>query len=77
MCNASPFLIRGVTGHEKFHAAFLSSSPLKSIDYLPEIEGAGGQAVPYPGYVKAILTFPGTVSGTEVELEVDCARIPF
>lgn len=43
---------------EKFHAAFLTSLPLKPIDCLLEIEGAGGHTVPYLGYVETNLTFP-------------------
>lgn len=61
---------------ENFHSAFLSSLPLKPIDCLLEIEGAGGQTVPYLGYVEANLTFPRTVTGTEVELTVLALIVP-
>lgn len=61
---------------EKFHAAFLTSLPLKPIDCLLEIEGAGGQTVPYLGYVEANLTLPSTVTGTELEPIVLALIVP-
>lgn len=61
---------------EKFHAAFLTSLPLKPIDCLLEIGGAGGHTDPYLGYVEANLTFPSTVTGTELELIVLALIVP-
>lgn len=58
---------------EKFRAAFLRSLPVKTIDCLLEIEGPGEQTVPYLGYVE---TFPGTVTGTEVELTFLALIVP-
>lgn len=61
---------------ETFHASHLSSLPVQPIHSLLEIEGAGGQTVPYLGYVEANLTFPHTVAGTEVELTVLALIVP-
>lgn len=55
---------------ETFHASYLSSLPIRPIRSLLEIKGAGGQTVPYLGYVEANLTFPHTVPGMEEEVPV-------
>lgn len=61
---------------DTFHASHLSFLPVRPIHCLLEIEGAGGQTVPYLGYVEANLTFPHTVTGTEVELTVLALIVP-
>lgn len=61
---------------EKFHATYLSSLPIQPIHRLLEIEGAGGQNVPYLGYVEVNISFPDAVTGSEVELTVLALIVP-
>lgn len=65
-----------MTISETFHASHLSSLPVRPIHCLLKAEGAGGQAVPYLGYVEANLTFPHTVTSTEVEQVVLALTVP-
>lgn len=53
---------------ETFHSEYLSSFPTKPIYHLLEVEGAGGQSLPYLGYVVVPLVFPHNVTGTEERL---------
>jgi hypothetical protein len=61
---------------ETFHASYLSSLPIQPIQSLLEIEGAGGQTVPYLGYIEVSLTFPDTVTGTKEELRALALIVP-
>ncbi|XP_055017481.1 LOW QUALITY PROTEIN: uncharacterized protein LOC129411251 [Boleophthalmus pectinirostris] len=61
---------------EAFHSKYLSNLPIHSIHNLLEVEGAGGQAVPYLGYVEAHLTFPEDVTGTEEQRPVLALIVP-
>lgn len=55
------------TVSETFYSTSLSL-PIQPIHALFEIEGAGGQHVPYLCYVQVAITFPCTVTGAEKEL---------
>ncbi|KAK7893154.1 hypothetical protein WMY93_022306 [Mugilogobius chulae] len=61
---------------EAFHSKYLSNLPVQSIHNLLEVEGAGGQAVPYLGYVEVRLTFPEDVTGTEEQMPVLALIVP-
>ena len=50
---------------ETFCSKYLTSFPIQPIHHLLEIEGAGGQSVPYLGYVAVPLTFPDSVTGAK------------
>ncbi len=41
---------------------------MKSLEYLLEVEGANGQAVPYLGYVELNLKFSKNFLGVEAEV---------
>lgn len=56
------------TVSETFYLTYLSSLPIQPIHSLFEVEGAGGQNVPYLGYIQVVITFPCTVTGVEEEL---------
>ena len=64
------------TVSECFHKNHLSRLPVHPIHALLEIEGAGGQQVPYLGYIEARVTFPLSVSGREEELVVLALVVP-
>ena len=53
---------------ESFHHDFLSPLPIQPIHALLEIEGAGGQNVPYLGYVEVNISFPQTITGKKADL---------
>ncbi len=53
---------------ETLYLTHFSSLPIQPIHALFEVEGAGGQHVPYLGYIQVVITFPCTVIGAEVEL---------
>lgn len=61
---------------ETFHSKYMSNLPVQSIHNLLEVEGAGGQAVPYLGYVEVHLTFPENVTGTEEQMSVLALIVP-
>lgn len=61
---------------ETFHSRYLASLPIKPISHLLEIEGAGGQPVPYQGYVEVFLTFPSNVTGREEQLAALALIVP-
>lgn len=48
---------------KSFHESHLSHRPIFPIQDLLDIEGAGGQEVPYLGYVQANIHFPEDVMG--------------
>lgn len=53
---------------ESFHKNFLSSLAIQPIHALLEVEGAGGQNVPYLGYIEVNISFPQTITGREEDL---------
>lgn len=59
---------QATTISETFHSRHLASLPIKPISHLLEVEGAGGQSVPYQGSVEVPLTVPSSVTGTEEQL---------
>lgn len=61
---------------ETFHARCLTSLPIQPISHLLEVEGAGGQPVPYLGYVEVLLTFPESVTGREEQLNALALIVP-
>uniref|UniRef100_A0A8C5DDV5 Gypsy retrotransposon integrase-like protein 1 n=1 Tax=Gouania willdenowi TaxID=441366 RepID=A0A8C5DDV5_GOUWI len=64
------------TVSERFHSNYLSHLPIHSIHALLEIEGAGGQHVPYLGYIETHLTFPQSITGREEDLDVLALVVP-
>ena len=64
------------TVSESFHKIHLSHLPVHPIHALLEIEGAGGQHVPYLGYIEARVTFPLSIPGKEKELVVLALVVP-
>lgn len=61
---------------EPFHSRYLASSPIRPIHHLLDVEGAGGQSVPYLGYVEVPLTFPDSVTGVEEQLTALALVVP-
>lgn len=61
---------------EFFHKMHLSHLPIQPIHALLEIEGAGGQNVPYLGYVQTCITFPENIAGKEQQLAVLVLVVP-
>lgn len=61
---------------ETFHSRHLASFPIQPISHLLEVEGAGGQPVPYLGYAELPLTFPESVTGTEEQLVALALVVP-
>lgn len=61
---------------ERFHGNHLSHLPIRPIHALLEIEGAGGQHVPYLGYIKANVTFPLPITGREENLDALVLVVP-
>ncbi len=49
---------------------------MKSLEYLLEVEGANGQAVPYLGYVELNLKFPKNFLGVEAEVPTLALIVP-
>ena len=64
------------TVSECFHRNRLSHLPVHPIEALLEIEGAGGQHVPYLGYIETRVTFPLSIPGREEELVVLALVVP-
>lgn len=52
---------------KSFHDAYLSSLPIQPLRDILEVEGAGGQNVPYLGYVEVNIQFPENITG-KIEL---------
>lgn len=61
---------------ETFRSNYLPSFPIQPIHHLLEVEGAGGQSVPYLGYVEIPLTFPDSVTGAEEQLTALALVVP-
>lgn len=61
---------------ETFHKTHLSQQPIRPIHALLEIEGAGGQHVPYLGYVETRITFPQSITGKEEHLTALALVVP-
>lgn len=61
---------------ESFHKSHLSHLPIRPIHALLEIEGAGGQHVPYLGYIEVCVTFPQSITGQEEELVALALVVP-
>lgn len=61
---------------EHFHENHLSHLQIHPIHALLEIEGAGGQHVPYLGYIEANVTFPQPISGREESFDVLVLVVP-
>ena len=61
---------------ETFCSKYLTSFPIQPIHHLLEIEGAGGQSVPYLGYVEVPLTFPDSVTGAKEQLTALALVVP-
>lgn len=51
------------TVSKSFYDTHLSSHPILSLDDLIEVEGAGGQTVPYLGYIEVNMHFPEDITG--------------
>ncbi len=51
------------TVSKSFYDTYLSSHPILSLDNLIEVEGAGGQTVPYLGYIEVSMHFPEYIAG--------------
>ena len=64
------------TVSECFYRNNLSHLPIHSINALLEIEGAGGQNVPYLGYIEACINFSQPIPGREEKLEVLALIVP-
>lgn len=61
---------------ESFHKAHLSHLLIQPINALLEIEGAGGQNVPYMGYIQTHIMFPQNMAGKEQQLAVLALVVP-
>lgn len=61
---------------ESFRHTYLPDLPIQPIHALLEIEGAGGQSVPYLGYVQTQIRFPQNITGKEEELPVLALIVP-
>ncbi len=61
---------------ESFHKAHLSHLLIQPINALLEIEGAGGQNVPYLGYIQTHITFPQNMAGKEQRLAALALVVP-
>nr|XP_055059066.1 uncharacterized protein LOC129442817 [Misgurnus anguillicaudatus]XP_055059067.1 uncharacterized protein LOC129442817 [Misgurnus anguillicaudatus] len=51
------------TVSKSFYDTYLSSCPILSLENLIEVEGAGGQTVPYLGYIEVDMHFPEDITG--------------
>lgn len=59
------------TVSEDFYQEFLSvSCPLQQLSDVLQVEGAGGQTVPFQGYIEANISFPEQSSGVDVQYSV-------
>lgn len=65
-----------ITVSECFHKNHLFHLPVHPIEALLKIEGAGGQHVPYLGYIETRVTFPLLNPGKEEELVVLALVVP-
>lgn len=53
---------------KSFHDRYLSQQPIFPIQDLLDIEGAGGQEVPYLGYIQVNINFPEHIMGKPVKI---------
>ena len=51
------------TVSQSFYETHLSSQPILSLNSILEVDGAGGQVVPYLGYIEINIFFPENVAG--------------
>lgn len=51
------------TVSKSFYDSYLSSSPIQPLHDFLEVEGAGGQTVPYLGYIEVSMHFPEDITG--------------
>lgn len=56
------------TVSESFHKLYLHSRPIQRLGDLLDIQGAGGQTVPYLGYIEVKLFFPEEIVGRPEEV---------
>lgn len=61
---------------EPFYIRQLTSSPIQPIHHLLDLEGAGGQSVPYLGYVEVPLAFPDNITGVKEQLTALALVVP-
>ncbi len=61
---------------KSYYDKYLRKHPMKSLEYLLEVEGANGQAVPYLGYVELNLKFPKNFLGVEAEVPTLALIVP-
>lgn len=59
-----------------FYSSFLSDHEIKPLVNLLEVEGAGGQCVPYMGYIELDITFPPEFLGTPVDIPTLALVVP-
>lgn len=64
------------TVSESFYNSFLQSHSILSLDDLLEIEGAGGQVVPYLGYLQLSIEFPKEIAGRTAEVHTLALVVP-
>lgn len=59
-----------------FYNTYLSDHPIKPLNDLLEVEGANGQAVPYPGYIEINMTFPADFLGSSINVDTLALVVP-
>lgn len=64
------------TVSETFHKLHLPARPIQSVAKLLDIEGAGGQQVPYLGYIELNLCFPKEITGRPEEVNTLALIVP-
>lgn len=64
------------TVSKSFHERYLSHQPIFPIQDLLDIEGAGGQEVPYSGYIQVSMDFPEHVMGKPVNIHTLALVVP-
>lgn len=64
------------TVSETFHKLHLPARPIQSVANLLDIEGAGGQPVPYIGYIEINLFFPKEITGRPEEINTLALIVP-
>lgn len=64
------------TVSETFHKLYLHSRPIQPLGDLLDIQGAGGQRVPYLGYIEVNLFFPEEIVGRPEEVQTLALIVP-
>lgn len=64
------------TVSKSFHETYLSLQQILPLNNILEIEGAGGQAVPYLGYVEVTILFPDDIAGKSEEVRTLALVVP-